>query len=389
MSRRDHRFQILLDELRRQIDSSFVHGETLPSQRDLALMHGVGPTTIHRALLTLSSESCLKAVPRVGWLKVDRESAHRAGKRESIAIGIMSRRSAEEWTRSDIYPALLKEAHRRGIKIVELPNPHDYHQPLSRNRIELSKVPWKSFDVGLLVEAEDTIRLRDPVLLKRKVLAVDQDATRYGIDSVAFADAQGGAMAARALLELGHMRFAVTEELSEPGHPGDPSWTARRHGFEATISEAGGMLLPQWRMTVPRRVFHHSHHHHVRKTIAAWASAPASQRPTALFALSDGPFAFGKFFEELERHGLRIPRDLSLIAATWGGKFFGGNEPARDGMRFTCIDFDLAALVRRVFDAAVELAREKRSPGTISRRAPRLFLAPAMLAPGETLVAPA
>ncbi len=69
MSRRDFRFKNLLDVLRRQIETAMAPGENLPSERELALMHGVGPTTIHRALQVLSAEDCVKPRPNVGWYR--------------------------------------------------------------------------------------------------------------------------------------------------------------------------------------------------------------------------------------------------------------------------------------------------------------------------------
>jgi DNA-binding GntR family transcriptional regulator len=66
---RDHRFQNVLDLLRRQIDSSFAPGERLPSKRELASMHGVGARTVERALKVLAAEGCVKVMPRVGSVR--------------------------------------------------------------------------------------------------------------------------------------------------------------------------------------------------------------------------------------------------------------------------------------------------------------------------------
>lgn len=403
MARRDQRFQTLLDDLRRQVGNAFGPGESLPSTRDLASMHGVGTTTIQRALKQLKIEGCVTAVANVGWF---RSSDHRAkaadssvrkSKRATLSVGLMTRRSAEELKDLEIYSALLDEAKRRGIKIVAIPNRHVFRTTLERNRIELSRVPWNTFDVGLLVEAEDTIFLRDPALLERKVLAVDQDASAYGIDSVAFADAQGGALAARHLLELGHTHFAVTEEFNDPGYPADPARSARQQGFEAAIRDAGGVLQPKWRLPIYRRgnptwnkggVEQTDPKQLVKETVAAWVGAAASHRPTALFACAQGPLIEGGLLDELAKHGIRVPRDLSIVAVTLRGKFWGGSEPVIHDVRLTCIDFDLDALARRAFDAAAEIALEKRKTGSRLNRLPKVWLAPAMLAAGRSTAPP-
>jgi DNA-binding LacI/PurR family transcriptional regulator len=386
LRRRDRRFQALLDELRRQIGNSFWPGESLPSNRALASMHGVGETTVQRAMMVLVSEGCVKVVPNVGSYKAN--AGKRAAKSKSLAVGLMTRRSADVWPKHEIYAALQAEALRRKIKFVAVPHPHASRYTPGRSQIQLAQVPWNTFDVGLLVEAEDTIRLRDPLLLARKVIAVDHDATEYGIDSVAFANSNAGKIAAQHLLGLGHTRFAVTEEQNDPGFPADPAWTERQFGFEAAIKSAGGSLLPQWRLQIPRRGYQQSPDRFIKAAAAAWAAAPVAQRPTALFVLTSDPLDFNMLISQLARHGLRIPTDLSLIVLTTNGKVWGGGEPERDGIRLTSIDFDLSALVRRTFDAAKELAEEKRPTAKRPSRPPKLFLAPAMLAPGTSTAPP-
>src|SRR5476651_1322411 len=98
MARSDLLYQNLLDTLRQQFIASFMPGETLPSQRALALMHGVGQATVNRALHTLAREGMVKARPRLGWV---RGSAHaltevKRGKQRGLRIGIITRRGLGE-----------------------------------------------------------------------------------------------------------------------------------------------------------------------------------------------------------------------------------------------------------------------------------------------------
>lgn len=391
MSRPDTRFQDLLRELREQIDASFTPGESLPTKRELASLYGVGTRTIERALKVLNKDGLVTVRPRIGSFKAQRPAITDA--KRQFSVGILSRRSADEWPGCEIYPALEAEAQRREIEVVPFANRHFSRHTVGHNLIELTRAPWNKFDVGLLVEAEQTVRLRSPLLLNRKVLAVDFDASEVGIDSIVFANAQGGALAARQFLEHGHTRFAVTDEVTDRGYSTDPANMTRRHGFEFAMGEAGGTLLPQWRLVVPRRASISNRFPFVAPTVAAWAALPPAKRPTALFVTDHKIFTEGKFFDELNRHNLRVPRDLSIIMVTWGGTVFGGSEPVYNNIRMACIDFDLNTLVRRVYDAAAELAEEKRAPRADTeqkepRRRPHVYLAPARFLPGDSIAPP-
>jgi len=385
MPRPDYLYQTLLTELRRQLTASFVPGEMLPSQRALALMHGVGQSTVNRAMRALVTEGLVQIRPRIGWVRgnaIGRESRpvkgspdFRRTKGRALRVGLITRRSAPEWTLYEIYPALEKEAQRRGIEVVRVMNPRTCHPTPSRNRIELSLVPWNTFDVALLVEVEDPITLSDPLLRRHVVLAVDQDASVYGIHSASFDDAGAGRLAARHLFELGHRRFAVTDEVNDPGWPWDPAWTARRHGFESTVGRLGGCIRPGWRVELGRARSHFDFAKHVRTLAKTWAAAPANQRPTALFCVDDSvlPMLAAEFAAE----GVRIPQDLSVITITWR------REPLVDSLNPTRIQLDLPVLVRRVLDAAEELAAAKSKPA-----AAQVFLAPALLVQGDSTRAP-
>jgi DNA-binding LacI/PurR family transcriptional regulator/DNA-binding transcriptional regulator YhcF (GntR family) len=392
MSQAQPRFQELLSRLRSYITATFRPGERLPSKRALAAMHDVSPTTIERACYVLRREGTVAAKARLGYSRAGSPAIRVARRKKKLAFALMSRRSTDEWESCEIYPALLEEAKKRQIEMRPLANPHYLRMTLERNRLDLTRVPWNSFDVALLVEAEEMVRTRDPALYSHRVLAVDQDATEYGLDSVAFANAQAGALAARHLHSFGHLRFAVTDEVNAAGYPADPSCLSRRHGFETVLAEIGGMLLPQWRIPITRRSYPAwiappgcgLSTDVVKATVATWMSAPPGQRPTALFAITPVPLLQGGLIEELSRNGIRVPRDFSIVSITWNGSFFGGGAPVVDGLPITCVDFDLSALVKRTFDAAIELAHEKARPPS---RSPRLTLAPVRLIPGQSIAA--
>ncbi len=378
MNRNGDLFRKLLDDLRRQVSESFAPGDHLPSKRDFAVMYGVSPTTIHRALLSLNKDGVIRSAARVGWFRVGCERSGNQSPHSSapLRVAILSRRARQEWENHDIYIALMSEARRRGVTVVEVPNRHRQRPIPKLTRIQLSRVQWNTFDVALLVDAEDTIAQGDPFLKQHKVLAVDQDATAYGIDSVAYNDREVGAIAARHFHEMGHRRFAVTEEFSDPGFTWDPNWTTRRLGYEAAIGQFGGTIMPAWRLMVPHRS-RRTLKEFLAPTVAGWAAASPAERPTAIFAPSAS--AIGPLLRELALFQMSVPRDISIVTIARNGF-----EQVENGMRITAVEVRLSNLVSRAFDVAAELAAE----GTTAARTPRLIFAPALLSPGQSTAPP-
>lgn len=378
MPRPDNTFQVLLSELRNLIVSSIRPGELMPSHRELARTYGVAPDTIHRAIRVLAREKLVRIRARIGCIRAP-EPAPRTAKRRAtpLRIGIISRRNKTEWLLNELYDLVFQEAARRGIELVEVPNPRRGRTTPARSRIELTRIPWNSFDVGMLFEVEDALTLSDPLLKRRTVLAVDQDATAYGIDSVSYNDWQAGQLAARHLFELGHRRFAVSDEANDPEWPIDAAWTDRRLGFESELARLGGIIRPAWRVEMPRfrRDFEAASTY--RRQIAAWLAAGRTFLPTALFSVS--MWRLDEFATALNAAGLRIPRDLSVVGLS------ERHEHAEiHGLRVTHITVNTPALVTRAFDAAEELAQRAGKSEKRTRTSGHLFSVPVLLAPGDS-----
>ena len=378
MARPDLLYQSLLDTLRQQFIASFTPGEMLPSQRALALMHGVGQATVNRALHTLAREGMVKARPRLGWVRGGLYAAKgtKRATQRGLRVAIITRRGLAELELYTIYGAIREEAKRRGIELVFATNPREHHPTPGRNRLELSLVAWNTFDVGMLVEVEDAQTLSDPLLKQRPVIAMDLDATEFGIESVTFDDYGAGRLAARHLFELGHRRFAVTDEINDPGWPAEITWTARRHGFEAEAGRLGGCVWPQWRIPSARSRRSLNMSAMTQAIAASWAAMPAGERPTALFAVDQ--FVLDTLIPDLAKNNLHVPRDLSVMTVDW-------SDPVtvQHGMQYTCVQVDLAALVRRALDVAADAAQRKMRP----EGPPKHHTAPVLLRPGDTTTA--
>jgi DNA-binding LacI/PurR family transcriptional regulator len=363
----------LLGDLRRLLETSISPGETLPSERDLAAMFGVSSNTVHRAIQVLDGEGLVQSRPRIGCIRTPGATAPaNVSRKEPLRIGLICRRRPHHATR--LYEPIVAEAARRKMTVYEVPHQRKFTDTPSRQRFNLQYVPWKLFDVGMLVEIEDAVTLSNPLLKRKKILAVDQDATRYGLNSVCFDDFFGGQIAARRLFELGHRRFAVSDELNE-GWPWDSAKTARRHGFELELSRLGGDLRPTWRIEIPRGL-ESLNLQALRQQIAAWKSAPPEQRPTAWFAY--GSDCVAEVIAELTAAGFQLPQQMSIISTTWL------DDPTTvGGIALTHLHMDLEALVRRAFDAAEQIAARSGEG-----HAATLFKVPPALINGKSAVAP-
>jgi LacI family transcriptional regulator len=116
--------------------------------------------------------------------------------------------------------------------------------------------------------------------------------------SVVGDDVLGGYLATRHLIDLGHREIGL---VAGPDHA--PTAVARRDGYRQALREAG---IPE----VPEFIYRSSFSMESGEA-AAEALLAGSRRPTAVFAVNDNT-AFG-FTSVIQRAGLRIPQDLSIV----------------------------------------------------------------------------
>ena len=135
-----------------------------------------------------------------------------------------------------------------------------------------------------------------------RVPVVIVDRVHPRLPSVTIDDVEGGEMAARHLLELGHERIAFVGDV-EDNPFGFASSARRRAGFEAVLSAAGVPLDPALRVLRP-------HGREPARTAGAELLARPDP-PTAVFASSD-VLAIG-VLEAAQAAGVPVPDQLSVI----------------------------------------------------------------------------
>ena len=136
------------------------------------------------------------------------------------------------------------------------------------------------------------------------VVMLDARGTGAGAEapSVVTDDVEGGRIATRHLLALGHERIAFIGD--EPDNPlGFVSSAERERGYRATLEDAGVDVRPEL-------IRHGPHVRSVarRRTEELLARR---ERPTAVFAASDTQ-ALG-VLEAVRAAGLRVPEDVSVV----------------------------------------------------------------------------
>jgi LacI family transcriptional regulator len=119
-----------------------------------------------------------------------------------------------------------------------------------------------------------------------------------GSPSVVGDDTLGGYLATRHLIDLGHRDIGL---VAGPDHA--PTAVGRRAGYRQALREAGIPELPE--------LVYPSSYSMESGEAAAEALLAGARRPTAVFAVNDNT-AFG-FTSVIQRAGLRIPQDLSIV----------------------------------------------------------------------------
>jgi LacI family transcriptional regulator len=171
---------------------------------------------------------------------------------------------------------------------------------LTRELDYLARLRRSDVDALIFVtnHADAEGKLAEAIGRSGRVVLLDEDVAGTTVTKVFSDNEAGGRLAARAFLEAGHRRLAYL------GGPADlMSSIERGAGFHAAARDAGlgaeaiRMVCGDYSIT---------HGRHAVETLLAEA-----EPPTAIFAASDQTLL--GVLDGLRAHGLRVPRDVSVI----------------------------------------------------------------------------
>lgn len=172
----------------------------------------------------------------------------------------------------------------------------------------LRRQPLGVILVACVLPAKDKQRLRSRNI---PLVMVDPAGTPApDVPSIGSADWNGGYLATRHLLDLGHRRIGIIT-----GPDTMLASTARLSGYRAALDAAGVAVDPE--LIRPGEFHHHD------GLVQGRALLSVPDRPTAIFAASD-LYALG-VYEAARSLGIAIPADLSVVGyddlriARWSG----------------------------------------------------------------------
>jgi len=261
---------------------------------------GVGVGTVSRVLNgspAVSEATRRRVLDSIAKLDYRPNAAARAlSTGRTMAVGVV----APFFTQPSVVERMRGASHaltRAGYQLVvfDVERPEQAHERLSARALggRMDGVLFVSLAPSD-AEAAQFEAARLPVVL------IDRPHPR--LPCITIDDAEGGRMAARHLLALGHRRIAVVGDLEDNGF-GFESSARRREGFEAELAAAGVSLDPSLRVQRP--------YGRAPAREAAMELLSAAEPPTAVFAGSDVQ-AIG-VMEAAQAAGVAVPEELSVI----------------------------------------------------------------------------
>jgi DNA-binding LacI/PurR family transcriptional regulator len=278
--------------------------ETVPSGpakiADVAAFAGVGVATVSRVLngranvADATRERVLEAIKTLNYYPSS--VARNLSLRRTLVIGVvtpfLTNPSPIERVRG-IVTALGESEYDLALFDVESP-------ARQRRAFRLLADPHRTdglLIVSMVPPADEIARLQ-----AAGIATVLVDGRAEGLPSVVIDDVEGGAMATRYLLELGHRRVAFIGDKPPDGFR-HQSTGDRTMGYQRALAEFELPVRPEY-------LREGTHSRHVARSIAE-ELLRLPERPTAIFAASDTQ-ALG-VLEAARAMGLRVPDDLSVI----------------------------------------------------------------------------
>jgi len=293
---------------------------TRVSMRDVAQASGVSMTTVSLVLnqrpgLTIPKETqdrVMQCAAQLGYRPNAMARALRHG--TSNLLGLITDEIATTPFAGQIVRGAQDVAARHG-QVLALVNT-DKQSMLDTEAIEV----LLAHQVDAFVLATMGHRhIRVPELLKgRQVVLVNAFAGNDAVPCVTPDEVRGGREAVQHLLQAGHRRIGVIDNLMD-----DVAAPGRIQGYVEALSEAGLTADPRWRW--------HREGWQEAGYEGAMALLTQAERPTALFCLNDR-CAMGAF-DAARSLGLRVPDDVSIVGFDDQDVIAAHLRPGLDTMR--------------------------------------------------------
>jgi DNA-binding LacI/PurR family transcriptional regulator len=268
--------------------------------RDVAKRAGVGLGTVSRVL---NNSPLVRDDTRRRVLEVIDELAYtpsRAARSLSLGKTLTIATIAPFFTRPSVVERL------RGIEATL--NGSAYNmvvfniESVERRNSCLREVPRREFSDGVLILSLKLDNAEITSMREAGIRVVLIDQRHEGLPTIAINDVQGGHMATRHLIELGHRRTAfLGDPLGEP--LGFTSSADRMLGYKQALSEFGLPIRESYIVNGPHGLMES------RQLARQLLSLP--EPPTAIFAASDTQ-AMG-VLEAARELGRSVPHELSVI----------------------------------------------------------------------------
>jgi LacI family transcriptional regulator len=270
----------------------------MPTIREVAARAGVSPTTVSHVINNTrfvspeARERVLQAMEELGYRPNVLARSLRRG--ETRTLGLILPDSANPFF-AEVARAIEDAAFREGYNVI-LGNSEN---ELDKERLYVEVLTTKQVDGLIFVAAGDRSQsLEDLMRQEVPVVVVDRQLSHLDVDTVLADNLQGGLLATRHLIRLGHRRIGC---ITGPSHL-TPS-AQRVIGFRQALGEAGleveedlivrGDFSPRSGYLATRRLFTLPH------------------PPTAIFACND-MMAIGAL-RALAELGLAVPDTVAII----------------------------------------------------------------------------
>jgi LacI family transcriptional regulator len=275
-------------------------GPRAPRIRDVAARAGVGVGTVSRVL---NDAPGVADATRRRVRTVMKELGYRPS---STARNLSLGRTQTLCVIAPFFTSPSVVERLRGIDDVVADTPYDLTmfniETREQRRAALRRIARRERVDGVIIISLPLTANEVRTLERDGLPAVLVDVRTSILPHVAIDDVEGGAIAARHLIEAGHRRVAFVGDVKDESF-GFASGERRLEGFRSVLGEAGVALSAAY---VKRGPFGRESAGRLTRQLLE-----LRRRPTAIFAASDVQ-AFG-VLDAAARAGVAVPEDLSVI----------------------------------------------------------------------------